>query len=260
MRKSKLFMAFVLMGVSLLPSQSRALTLDRADWACVNAEWTTWNFINDGWGEQFWTGYILGLDTIKASSTPCRSYIKFSMVGDPNFIAPEGKVIKIDAASLFLHNARYSYGPGAVQWADDGVYAVANDMWTQAGMNYVNKPAFGELLEQQEYVGNYTVSEFNSEAVRAYVEQEANGDKVVTFGVADIGAVYTAPEVRAAHGYYATSNYLWMVVDFTFVDKTYDIGDLNKDDNVNLADFAMFAAEWMTCIDPVNINCGKPWE
>ena len=36
--------------------------------------------------------------------------------------------------------------------------------------------------------------------------------------------------------------------------------DLNDDCYVNLADFAIFAAQWLDCIDPTDASCAKPWE
>jgi len=36
--------------------------------------------------------------------------------------------------------------------------------------------------------------------------------------------------------------------------------DLNADCYVNWADFSIFAADWLRCMDPGNVDCEKPWE
>jgi len=36
--------------------------------------------------------------------------------------------------------------------------------------------------------------------------------------------------------------------------------DLNADCYVNWADFSIFAADWLRCMDPENVDCEKPWE
>ena len=37
------------------------------------------------------------------------------------------------------------------------------------------------------------------------------------------------------------------------------LADLNSDCFVNLADFAMFASQWLQCIDPSDQDCDEPW-
>lgn len=262
MQKLAVMTGMAVMCVMLCASQGMALTLaHNVDYACVNADTTAAQF-ETNWTGMLWTGHIRHYQEGRASETLAMSYIKFSL-SDPNLTPPAGKMVRINYAGLYLHAATIAYDSTAIEWLYDGLYAVSNDVWDRATMTYSNRPAMGVELDRQ-VCTNLTPSVFTSAALAAFIEQEVNGDRVVTFGLRDIGAGVYQPDIRAAHPYYGSylaspSTAMYMDLNFEFVDDPDARADFSGDGIVNFKDLALFAQNWLRCVEPTNANCEHLW-
>ncbi len=72
-------------------------------------------------------------------------------------------------------------------------------------------------------------------------------------------------EARVSSNYSCGPDDMSCTTDPTTCQEALDAGysltyDFNSDCIVNMADFAIFAADWLRCIDPADESCEKPWE
>ena len=240
-------MSVVLMVAVLVSGQAMAYTAELilADWSEASP---LGGWYNISAGVNAYSGYYYtDADTIN-------NYLKFNL----SSIAPAaGYSLVVNSATLTIYTAA-QYGPTF----SENVYAVAEDGWTQASVNYANKPALGSLLTTVSWPGDWSSFVIAPASLAAYIQQEGNGDGVASLGMRAGADCVMVDNMTPRHLFYmGTLESQWfvtkLVVSYSFVE---DPIDFNKDGNHDLKDFAIFAKEWMVCIDPVNINCSKPWE
>jgi hypothetical protein len=205
--------------------------------ASVSSYYTSQGFV-DGWGAPYLrTGY-------NPSADPIESFLKFDL---SSIVIPSGQMAQVSYAKVQIYRTG-----GDNNWTD-GIYATTtDDTWTQAAMTYANKPTLGALLDSK--MSNVNGTNFTSSTLAAFVQQELNGNKIVTFGLKAIDA----PDTQHVYYGYADS-WTELVVTYDLVAIPIDPADFNGDGDVNFQDFAMFAQDWMRCVEPTDLNCEHPW-
>lgn len=130
------------------------------------------------------TSLTQNLDQLRAESGDpvCNrtrwSYVKWNLAG-----VPPGTTIS--TASMTYYVNLVNLPSGAVPQIS--LFKVLDDSWQETSVTSGNGPAFGDLIQSVPVPAANTTIEFNNADLVTYLQQEAAGDDVASFGLAITG-------------------------------------------------------------------------
>lgn len=112
-------------------------------------------------------------------------YLKFDLAG---MIPPDGSKTVVKSFALKTNAPAVS---GSLGSYTDAVYGVGQDNWNEANITWANKPSIGNQLASWATPVAAGWLNINSSNLTSFVEQQANGDGVVSFAIHDLNAART---------------------------------------------------------------------
>lgn len=181
--KKKSMILVLAMCVALFAGQSMALTTDieLSDWTQAS---------NIGAGDTFGTNQLFS-GYYYSTTQIVDGYMKFDLSSLAGAV--------VNSVSLSFWSTTIEIGAPF----SDNLYTVADDSWTRATLTNANKPAYGSVLETYAWASS-AQQVLNSAALAAYVQQEANGDGIMSLGMNAADAVFVS-SLDPRHTYYCTS-------------------------------------------------------
>jgi hypothetical protein len=192
------------------------------------------------------------------SDVPTQTFWQYNL---SSLTAPGGYKVQVDSVVITSTTTAPLIGAPFTQY----LYAVSNDGWTTDTLTWANKPAAGAELSSAETLPSWGAGSLfgSTSGFVAFVQQQADGDGVVSLmveatGLPFVGPVGNSQQHKEYYGIQSSYPNYGPVLNVSY-SIVKDPVDLNSDGVIDMKDLKEFVADWMWCVDPTDINCEKPW-